>query len=108
MAEEINKEDTTRKLGEEAREQMSDSQKLDWLSSQVDELKNTLQEFMARDTNRLPKDYDARFAALEKEVRHTNHKLDVLNTHILNMNATHLDLSSERVTALERLQNRCH
>jgi chromosome segregation ATPase len=80
MAEEINKEDTTKKLTEDPLKQVND--RLDRLSGEFSELKDALRQFMARDTNRLPKDYDARFSALEGNLaefqRDTNARLAAL------------------------------
>lgn len=93
-------QEPTKDLTEDLPQGLTMEQKIDWLME-------TLQRFMARDTNPLPPNYDERFAALEaniaeikKEQRITNQKLGKLALDTLETHAQQQDLMA-RVDALE-------
>src|SRR5581483_659662 len=113
-----NEDEPTKDLTEDLLPQMSDGEKLNWLVE-------TMRQFMARNTNPLPPNYDARFAALEAKLdnveheltefraetiarldaleraaRLTNHKLQDLNENAFDLRAEHRELAA-RVTTLE-------
>ena len=93
----LNGEDSIKDLTENLPKGLTLEQKIDWLIE-------TQLRFMARDTNPLPRDYSARFAAVEEHLARIERELVLLREDIRNERHERLILG-EPVTTLEGRPN---